>query len=200
MHIEFLVEDLSTEAALELLVPKIVDVGTSFATHVFGSKSTLLAKLEARLRSYSHWLPPTWRIIVVVDEDRADCRAIKKKLESASRAATLKTKGAAKGKPFSILNRIAIEELEAWFFGDVPAIGAAYPGVPLTLASKARYRDSDAIGGGTWEALERVLQGAGHHLGGLQKIRAAREIATFMNPSLNTSKSFRVFRDGLLAL
>src|ERR1035441_10079189 len=120
MHIEFLVEDLSTEAALELLVPKIVDVGTSFATHVFGSKSTLLAKLEARLRSYSHWLPPTWRIIVVVDEDRADCRAIKKKLESASRAATLKTKGAAKGKPFSILNRIAIEELEAWFFGDVP--------------------------------------------------------------------------------
>jgi len=200
MHIEFLVEDLSTEAALDVLVPKIVAGGTSFATHVFGSKSTLLARLEARLRSYSHWLPPDWRIVVVVDEDRADCRALKKKLESGARASRLRTKGAARGGPFSVLNRIAVEELEAWFFGDVPAIIAAYTSVPSALASRARYRDSDAIGGGTWEALERVLQGSGHHLGGLQKIRAAREIAAFMNPSANTSKSFRVFRDGLLSL
>lgn len=99
-----------------------------------------------------------------------------------------------------VLNRIAIEELEAWFFGDVEALRAAYPKVPATLGSQARYRDPDAIVGGTWEALERVLQGKGYHRGGLQKIKAAKEIAAHMDPARNRSRSFRVFMEGLAAL
>lgn len=201
MHVEFLVEELSMEAALETLVPRVIGTSASFSTRVFGSKSTLLAKLEARLRGYSHGLPADWRIVVVVDKDREDCRKLKAKLEAAASRAHLRTMSTS-GRPRqgSVLNRIAIEELEAWFFGDVPALVQAYPGVPPNLAAKSRYRDPDGIKGGTWEALERVLQQAGHHLGGLEKIRAAREITAQMDPSQNSSKSFQIFRDGLMAL
>jgi hypothetical protein len=34
-----------------------------------------------------------------------------------------------KDKSFQVLNRIVVEELEAWFFGDVQAIRQAYPKV-----------------------------------------------------------------------
>ena len=53
---------------------------------------------------------------------------------------------------FQLVNRLAVEELEAWFFGDVDAMATAYPRVPRTLAQRAPYRDPDRIKGGTWEA------------------------------------------------
>jgi hypothetical protein len=96
-----------------------------------------------------------------------------------------------------VLNRLAIEELEAWFFGDVEALTTAYPGIPRTLGKKSKYRNPDAIGGGTWEALERVLQNAGYYPSGIPKIETARKISQYMNPDRNTSKSFQVFRDTL---
>ncbi len=98
------------------------------------------------------------------------------------------------------MNRIAVEELEAWFFGDVQALRAAYPRISPTLAQRAKFRDSDAITGGTWEALERELQRVGYFAGGLSKITAAREISLHMDPARNRSKSFQVFREGLLQL
>jgi hypothetical protein len=93
-----------------------------------------------------------------------------------------------------------VEELEAWFFGDVPALVLTYPGVPSTLANQRGYRDTDAIKGGTWEALERVLQSAGHFQGGLPKIQVAREVGANMDPDRNASKSFQVFRDSIRSL
>ena len=40
-----------------------------------------------------------------------------------------------------------IEELEAWFFGDIAAIHAAYPRISIHLGGRANYRDPDAITG-----------------------------------------------------
>ena len=91
-----------------------------------------------------------------------------------------------------------VEELEAWFFGDVEAIRQAYPKVSANLATQQKYRSPDAIKGGTWEALERVLRRAGYHQGGLEKYKASSEISQYMNPELNRSKSFQVFYRGLL--
>jgi len=95
------------------------------------------------------------------------------------------------------VNRMAIEELEAWFFGDWEAVRAAYPGVDENVPKKSKYRDPDAISGGTWEALERILRRAGHFQTGLRKIEAARAIAQHMNPAENRSQSFCAFRDAL---
>ena len=107
---------------------------------------------------------------------------------------------AADPKTVRVIPRIAVEELEAWFFGDWQAVRAAYPGVAAGVPSKRGHRDADAIAGGTAEALERVLQDAGYFAGGLRKIEAARAIATHMDPRRNRSKSFCVLRDALAEL
>lgn len=99
-----------------------------------------------------------------------------------------------------MLNRIAIEELEAWILGDIPALCQVYPRLSPDLANRERYRDTDAIRGGTWEALERALQKVGYHQGGLPKIAVAREVALHMTPERNRSPSFQVFYRGLKEL
>ena len=201
MHIEFLVEEPSAEAALRNLVPRILGNAATFDVHTHGGKSDLLAKLPHRLCGYRKWIPADWRIVVLLDEDRADCRAAKRELEDYARKARLETRASVKaGKPYLVVNRLAVEELEAWFFGDVPAVVAAYPGVSPTLDKQAKYRKPDAIRGGTWEQLERVLQRAGYYSGGLPKIETARTISEHMEPDRNTSKSFQVFRDALRML
>ncbi len=199
MHIEFLVEEPSAEAALRNLVPKILGQDVSFAIHPHQGKPDLLTKLPGRLKGYKNWLPEDWRIVVLIDADNDDCKKLKAELEKKAARAGLVTKsGARTGARFQILNRLAIEEIEAWFFGDVEAILAAYPRVSLNLAQKASYRNPDAIAGGTWEALERELQNVGYHPGGLIKISAARNISAQMKPERNRSKSFQVFKQGLL--
>jgi Domain of unknown function (DUF4276) len=120
-------------------------------------------------------------------------------LEQATLDAGLVSRSRASGGRYDVLNRIAIEELEAWYFGDWPAVRAAYPRVPSGVPRRARYRIPDAIAGGTWEAFERILQDAGYFPGGLPKIEAAQAIAPHTDPARNTSRSFQVFRDALLA-
>jgi hypothetical protein len=88
MHIEFLVEEESAEAALQLLVPKIVGPQVSFHVHGFQGKRRLLNNLGARLRGYRGWLPDDWRILILVDEDREDCRALKAQIEPSMQDST----------------------------------------------------------------------------------------------------------------
>jgi hypothetical protein len=201
MHFVFLVEEPSAEAALSELLPRLIGQDATFQIHPHQGKKDLLDSLLGKLKGYSKWLPSDWRVVVLIDLDSGDCKKVKAGLEQVARRAKMTTKTSTTGrrKP-QVLNRIAIEELEAWFFGDVEALCSAYPGVPATLAAKRGFRDPDKIKGGTWERLEQVLQKAGHFKGGLAKIAAAREIAKHMRPDRNCSKSFRVFRDGLHAM
>lgn len=186
LHVEFLVEEQSTQEVLQNLLPKIIGESITFDIHTFRGKTDLITKLPKRLKGYKPWIPLDWRIVVLIDEDRSDCLKLKSKLESIAATAGFLTKtAAAPGQLFQVLNRLVVEELEAWFFGDVQAIANAYPGVPTNLAKKAKYRNPDAISGGTWECLEKVLQEAGYHLGGLEKVKAAREISKHMNPEFN---------------
>lgn len=201
MHIEFLVEEPSAEAALRNLCPQILGTALTFDMHSHGGKSDLLNKLPGRLRGYRAWIPDDWRIVVLMDEDRADCHKLKSQLEEYAAKAGLGTRATVRAsQPYFVVNRLAVEELEAWFFEDVPALVKAYPGVSGNLGKQAKYRNPDRIAGGTWEQLERILQRAGYHAGGLPKIEAARRISEFMQPDRNTSKSFQVFRDTLRRL
>ena len=201
MHVEFLVEEPSAEAALQNLLPKILGSVASFDIHPYQGKSDLLKKLPSRLDGYSHWLPEDWRIVVLVDADDDDCLELKAQLEQIAQDAGLATKSAAPpGQQFQVLNRLAIEELEAWFFGDVEALRAAYPRVSPTLGKRAKYRNPDAITGGTWEALERLLQRLNYFRQGLPKITVARQVSKHMDPASNRSRSFQIFRQGLLEL
>lgn len=187
------VEEPSMEATLEHLLPKLMN-DVDFEIRRFQCKDDLLKNLPDRLRGYSTWLPDNWAILVLVDRDDDDCRVLKQTLEDmAVRAGLLSKARAGNGNRFQVANRIAVEELEAWFFGDWTAVQAAYPRVPATIPQKAGYRDPDGIHGGTWEALERILKRAGYFKTGLRKMECARTVAQQMEPNRNTSQSFRAF-------
>ncbi|MFM6368048.1 MAG: DUF4276 family protein, partial [Dolichospermum sp.] len=147
MHIEFLVEEASTEIALNLIVPKIIGNIHTFKIHNFQSKDRLLKRLPERMKAYANFIPDDWRIVILVDEDRSDCQELKKKLYNASSVVTQK-------KGNIVLHRIVVEELESWFIGDVAAIRTEYEKIPASLSQQAKFRDPDTIKGGTWEELD----------------------------------------------
>lgn len=193
-HLVLLVEDFSTEAFLAGLLPDMLPDGCTSEIHAFQGKQDLLGKLEARLRGYGRWLPADWRLVVLVDQDNDDCRGLKAQMEQAAERAALRSRSRDRER-WKVVNRIAIEELEAWYFGDWEAVRAAYPRVGTTLPRQARYRNPDAIRGGTWEAFERVPQRRGYFKTGLRKVEAARAVAEHFDPGRNRSRSFARFHD-----
>ena len=198
------VEEESMEAFLKAFLPRFLDPAINWKPINHQSKQQLLRELPNRLRGYGH-IPSNVRpkSLVLIDRDKDDCRLLKQRIEESACIAGLSTKTnpAADGS-FDVVNRIVIEELEAWFFGSVPALAIAWPGVPANLAAQTAYRDPDAIAGGTHEALFRVLQQAGHHKGAgrLPKIDTARRMGRLLDPATNGSRSFQQFRSGLVAL
>jgi hypothetical protein len=193
--LEVLVEEPSMEVALRVLLPRIVP-NVAFQIYPHPGKEALISRLRDRLRGYSSFLAADSRILIVVDRDAEDCRALKRRIEQLVEQAELRPRSRGDGGAFHVLTRIVCEELEAWYFGDWDAVTAAYP----RARRPARYHDPDAIPGGTWEAFERVMRKAGYFSGGLRKIEAASRIARHMDPARNTSRSFQVLRDGLSEL
>ncbi|MCY3719548.1 MAG: DUF4276 family protein [Anaerolineaceae bacterium] len=197
MRLDIFVEEQSAEAALRNLIHRILpETEIDVRFHPFRGKQDLLKKLPEQLKAYRHWIADNHYLIVLVDRDTEDCELLKGRLESYAIEAGLKTLSKTRER-FQVINRIAIEELEAWFFGDVEALHAAYPRVPVSIGERAPFRDPDAISGGTSERLEKLLRDKGYQRGGLQKIRTAREISLHMDVNLNRSRSFQVFRDAL---
>lgn len=200
MHLEFLLEEASAEAAMQELLPKLLHPDTTYALHPHGGKKDLLGKLPARLRGYARWIRQDWRIVVLIDEDRQNCHLLKQQMERIAIEAGMSTKTRPRADgSFAVVNRMAVEELEAWFLGDPQAVCSAYPRVPASFAKRRRLRDPDAVRGGTWETLQHILQRAGYCCGGYSKIEGARQIARHMEPDQNRSRSFAVFVDGLRA-
>lgn len=79
--------------------------------------------------------------------------------------------------------------------GDVQALHRAYPRVPKTLHHQNRYRDPDAIRGGTWEALAGLLVRKNYYssITRTPQLEIARRISVQMNPKRNRSRSFEIF-------
>ena len=199
MHIKFFLEEPSAEETLKHLLPKILLKDVSYEFHTFQGRDEMLKELPKRLKG-EQWIPDDWRIIVLIDEDRRDCHELKAYLEKAAHEAGFVTKSsAAPDEDFQIVNRIAIEELEAWFFGDVEALHIAYPKISQNLQYKAKYRNPDAVSGGTHEALERLLIQKNYYTERISKPTVAQHIAQHMEPDRNRSKSFQVFVEGLKA-
>jgi hypothetical protein len=181
------------EAFLRSLLPRLLPQDRTFEVHPFQGKNDLLSKLEPRLRGYAAWIPADWRIVVVVDRDDEDCHVLKRQLESIARRAGLRTRTRSGNVLWQLVNRIAIEELEAWYFGDWAAVCSVYPRVSANVPSRRGFRDPDAIAGGTWEAFERVMRKRGYFAGGLRKIEAARAIGAHVELDRSKSASFRSF-------
>lgn len=202
MHLEFLLEEESAKAALDALLPKLLLQHVTWWCHFHRGKTDLLQRLPGRLKTYTRQLvaQPDLRVIILMDAD-TDCRRRKAELERIVADAGLLTKATATaGQPFYIITRLAVQELEAWFFGDREAIQAAYPRVRPQHFSGLPH-DPDTIAD-TWENLLRVLQKGGYypHLSKLPKIETAETIAPHLDIVANKSPSFQYFCQSLIQL
>lgn len=186
------------EGFLRQVMPKILGERASFSIYVYQGKADLLRKLPGRLRAWAGWLPDSHRIFVLLDRDDDDCHQLKQTLESVATGAGLKTRSNCGSQPWQVVTRIAIEELEAWFFGEWSAVRQAYPRISARIPGQAAYRAPDSIVGGTWEAFERTLRKAGYFNQGLPKKEVADAVGRHLNPDANTSPSFAVFRAAVL--
>ena len=105
-HVEVLVEEPSMEAALRALLPRLLGE-VSFEVYLHQGKQDLLKRLPDRLRGYAKWLPPSYRVVVVVDRDNEDCRKLKTQLETMAAEAGLVTRAASKERKIEAARAIA---------------------------------------------------------------------------------------------
>ena len=200
MQIEVLLEEPSAEEALRHLLPKIINGRARLKLINMRNKSRLLQELPSRLRGYTMRIHAgeDLRIMVLVDRDDDDCRNLKATLERVTREAGLSTKSSSQenGK-FHVVNRLAIEELEAWFIGDIDALKQAFSSL-RGVNFPASFQNPD--NGGTWERLHRFLRTNGIYRSSYPKIEAARKISLYMQFAHNRSKSFQHFCHGIESL
>lgn len=168
MKLVVFTEEESMKVTLQILLPKI---GVSIDDVLILShqgKSDLERSWRLKLRS---WSDPNTNFLILRDADGADCLARKAEL----------TKVAAEcGKEARATVRIVCQELEAWFLGDPEALRNADYGLPQANPAQLREPDSHLKPS---EILSRWKPGR-------QKVSGAREIATYMDPTINTSPSF----------
>ena len=215
MHFEILVEDQSGKKALDILVPKIIGNDHTFNVHSYkgigripknlgsngnASKRILLDQLPRLLRGYGNTFanyPADYpaAVIFVCDLDDKCLKAFRQEL-------------------FNILNAcnprpetrfcVSVEEGEAWFLGDIPAVKSAYPKAKDAVLN-AYVNDSIC---GTWECLADAvsdggslgLSGKGWQAVGAEKSQWAEKIPPHMNVTNNASPSFTYFRQKLIEL
>jgi hypothetical protein len=212
MHFEILVEDISGKALLDILIPQFLGpIGNphTWRLHSYkgvgrlpaglrpnsdASKRILLDQLPRLLAGFIR-NPGIDKIVVVVDSDSRRCDEFLAEL-----------KGAADnyGAGAKTMFRLAVEEIEAWYFGDQQAIRHAYP--RAKGAALNRYVQDSVCG--TWEILadalypggSQALKRGGWRTAGQVKHEWATTIGPRMVPDQNISPSFRKLRDGILRL
>ena len=214
MHFEILVEDASGKIALESILERILGQnGQNHTYKIFSyqgvghipknlkgktdpKKRMLLNQLPKMIRAYGKSLQDfPAAVIVVVDLDDKDCLEFKQEL--------LDILNTCNPRPTTLF-RIAIEEGEAWLLGDRNAVKAAYPRAKEQVLNQY-VQDSICA---TWEKLADAIYPGGSQklkrLGwphtGRAKCEWAEKIAPHLDVEVNQSKSFQVFRDGLINL
>lgn len=177
MKLVFLVEEQSAACLLEGLLPRILPEDIAYQIVPHNGKRDLERSIPRKLRGWRE--PGDIRFVILHDQDQQDCLELKRKLKELCGQTD---------RP--VLIRIACQELEAWYFGDVNALAEAYsqPGL-RQISGKKAYRDPDAIPSPK-EALYRLVP---NH----QQISGAKRIAPQMDIEHNTSVSFQMFLSGL---
>jgi len=203
MKLHVLVEGDSEEALMREWLPRFLPPGHSFVIIRHRGKGRLprnplrvpdirreglLDQLPAKLRAYGRGLDPhTDRVVVLVDADNDPCRELKDRL--------LEVLAQCNPRPV-VLFRLAIEETEAFYLGDQPAIRKAFPQARLQRM-KSYTQDSVC---GTWELFQRVIGATVE-----DKVEWAERMAphlgiTWRGAGANQSPSFRQLCKALLAL
>lgn len=178
MKIVFLLEEPSAAKFLEAYVPRWRP-DLEFLCIPHEGKSDLEKSIPRKIRA---WQDPEARFVILRDNDGADCTVIKERLKSLV------------GDERSTLIRIACQELEAWYLGDLSAVGTAYQNQSLAgLQGKSKFREPDRLVSPSTELGKLVPY---------RKLRGSALLGENLGLDLasNRSSSFRVFFEGLKRL
>ncbi|MFH2091306.1 MAG: hypothetical protein ABIJ31_02985 [Pseudomonadota bacterium] len=215
MHFEILVEDQSGKKALDILIPKLIGLEHTFKVHPYkgigripknlgsnvdASKRILLTQLPKLLRGYGNTFAnypsncPA-AVILICDLDTKCLKAFGKELYAILNACDPKPE-----TRFCF----AIEEGEAWFLGDIPAIKKAYPKAKDAVLN-TYVNDSIC---GTWEKLadaifpggSAALSNKGWQAIGAEKSIWAEKISLHMDVNHNASPSFGYLQTKIMEL
>jgi hypothetical protein len=178
-RIVFLLEEYSMKVLLDGLLPRCFP-DLAFLCIPHQGKHDLEKSIPRKLKA---WNEPGVRFCVIRDNDGADCRALKHRLiELCPHERRADTRV-----------RIACQELEAWYFGDIQALADVYGDrVRRHVADKARFRDPDAIVQPSRALADLTPE--------FQKVSGARAMSERLNMERNTSGSFRAFLDAVQTL
>lgn len=192
------VEEDSAEQLLRHLLAPLRRAGNSVSVRRFQGKPDLLEALPRLLRGYARAAASdtSLRVVVLVDADTEACVDLKRRLDRMAIDARVASRSPSDSR-LIVLNRIAVRELEAWYFGDWAAIRVAYPKCPRKPPSQCR--NPDAVHAKTSDVFKRVLRNAGYQ-NAISKVRWAEQIGPELDPSRNSSASFRAFWTGVSEL
>lgn len=176
-EIVFLLEELSAQAMLEGLLPKIISNSIPRRFIVFEGKQDLEKQMVKRMRGYR---VPNAQFVVLRDKDSEDCLVVKKRL----------LQKCSEGMHPKSLVRIACHELESWYLGDLSAVesGLGVSGL-AKHQSKMPYSQPDNFASPA-KKLKSIAPS-------YQKVGGSRTIGPYLNPEKNCSHSFCEFVKGI---
>lgn len=211
MYFQFLIEDKSAEIVVRHVMEKLEDQYVEKPIHwdikSFGGighlpkkgkpieqkTGKLLNDLPMYMRAFGKKLQTMEKaaLIVVLDNDRRDCRQFRQELEDMANSNMVLCDYA-----FCI----AVKEMEAWLLGDLQAIIAAYPDAKIQHIKKY---EQDAICD-TWEILAEMVypkglkrlkkKAAGSYFEiGKAKYEWADRIGKYLRLHENASPSYKAF-------
>ena len=209
MHFQFLVEDQSGAALIEMIMSKVLFSNEGITYNCksfkglggFTKKNTvketktgkLLNDLATYLRGFNRSLSglgTNAAIFIVIDNDTRDKEEFRNELNEVAYKNNIS---------IDHVFCIAIEEMEAWLLGDADAIKQAYPSANMQ-AMQSYQQDSIC---GTWEILADVVFPGGRKQfmrkcpsfveKGKFKSEWAKRIGQHMRIEKNLSPSFRYF-------
>lgn len=207
MYFQFLIEDQSSGALVDILMKKITQKYTTVQydcksfrgiggfTKKNTVKETKTGKILNDLATYMKGFNKSLRgipaaIIIVLDNDNRDCSEFEKELQDVATKNMIEV---------DHVFCIAVEEVEAWLLGDEAAVLQAYPQAKIAVLHS--YKQDSICG--TWEILADAVYPGGYEKmkkecptfieKGKCKMEWSTHIGQYMDIRNNKSPSFNYF-------
>lgn len=180
-------EEQSAKIVLDTILPKILPANVEFNVYSHQGKQDLEKAIRKTLPIFSKI--PGARIMIVRDQDSADCVILKQHL----------TAIVAEYCNAPYLIRIVCRELECWYLGDLKAIQSAYSRFNIKKhENKKDFRNVDVLQNAVILLKSIIPEYSSHKH--LPKIECANKIAPLLDVEFNTSESFLQFVSGVKKL
>ncbi|ABK45711.1 conserved hypothetical protein [Magnetococcus marinus MC-1] len=179
IQLVFMLEECSMENTLREIVPKMVDLPMDPLFLTFDGWTDLEKNIPVKLRGWNQPHVHT-QFVIIRDNDHRPDHLLRDRLTQACAQA---------GRPDTLI-KLACQELESWFLGDLHAVEKAYHQKNIAKRqTHQKFRNPDKLANPK-EELRKLIPT-------YQLLDGSRRIAKEMRLEQNRSPSFAEFKEGL---